>query len=770
MSVDSGTRLGPYEILAPLGAGGMGEVYRARDTRLNRDVAIKVLPVHLASDPQAFARFQKEAKALAALSHPNILAIHDVGDEQGISFLVTELLDGETIQARLKWSAIPWRKAVEIATAIADGLAAAHSKGIIHRDLKPANIFLTSDGRVKVLDFGLARRSAATESDDSTETSDGAVMGTPGYMSPEQIRGTAAGAPSDIFSFGCVLYEMVAGRRAFARPTRPETMTAILNDDPPDLADTGKEVPAELCAVINHCLEKDVEQRFQTARDLAFALRAPAGPAVEKPRRASNRWILAAAAAVLLAAVSVAIWRGMSGAAIDSLAVMPFENAGGDPNAEYLSDGIAENLINGLSKIPTLRVVPRSLAFSYKGKETDPRKIGRELNVRAVLIGRVAQRGDSLNIQAELVDVNEVSQLWGQQYNRKLSDLIVVQEEISKAVSEKLRLRPAGGPSKQSTENAEAHQLYLKGRYLWNRRTGQTLRRAAEYFQQAIDKDPNYALAWAGLADCYAQYSFYGVTAPRDAFPKAKEAATKALELDGTLAEAHASLLFVKTSYDWDWSGADKAFQRAVELNPNYASAYNSRQAYQIALGRTEEAVAAARRSEELEPLSPILGAVAGRSLYHAGRYDDALEHLRKVLEIDANFYATRLYIGWVYEEKGRMAEAVAEFEKCIDLSGGDPASRGALGHALGVWGQRDRARRVLEELKQDSKRRYVAPYYLAAIHISLGERDQAFEWLEKAYEDHSPWLMWLKMDPRFKSIKGDPRYLDIRRRMGLPP
>src|SRR5712692_7221079 len=483
MPLTVGAKLSPYEILAPLGAGGMGEVYRARDTRLDRDVAIKVLPEHLAKDPQALARFEREAKAVAALSHPNILALYDVGSHQGVSYAVTELLEGETLRARLAQSAVPWRKAVEIGTAVAEGLAAAHSKGLIHRDLKPENIFLTSDGRVKILDFGLARwkpkPSATTDAAAPTETEAGTVMGTVGYMSPEQIRGTAADAPSDIFSLGCVLYEMVTGQRAFARPTAPEALTAILNEEPPNLADSGKEIPPDLQGIIHHCLEKHVEQRFQSARDLAFALRAAGGASgagvLASPRARRKRlprWVLAGAAVVLLAGGSFFVWRATGGRAIDSLAVLPFVNVGGDPNTEYLSDGITENLINSFSQLPKLRVVPRNRVFRYKGREADTEKIGRELNVRAVLTGRVVQRGDSLNIQTELVDVAADSQLWGHQYNRKFSEIIPVQEEIAKEVSEKLRLRPTGEEqkrlTKRYTESPEAHQLYLKGRYLWN--------------------------------------------------------------------------------------------------------------------------------------------------------------------------------------------------------------------------------------------------------------------------------------------------------------
>ena len=485
MPLTPGTRLGPYEILSQLGAGGMGEVYRARDSRLERDVAIKVLPVHLAKDPDALARFEREAKAVAALSHPNILAIHDFGNDQGVSFTVTELLEGETIRGRLAQSPVPWRKAVEIGIATAEGLSAAHSKNIIHRDLKPENIFLTTDARVKILDFGLARVGAPlsnTPAAADAMTEPGTIMGTVDYMSPEQVRGVTAEATSDIFSLGAVLYEMICGQKVFSRGSAAETMSAILHEEPRQISRSGKSVPLELERVIHHCLEKNPQERFQSARDLAFALKATlteSGISKAAAPRAKK--------------------------AIDSLAVLPFSNAGNDPNLDYLSDGITENLINNLSQLPKLRIVPRSIVFRYKGRDVDPQAVGRELGVRALLTGRVALRGDMLNIQTELVNVEEQSQLWGQQYNRKFSDIFAVQEEISNEICEKLRVQLSGEQkkrlTKRHTENTEAYQLYLKGRYYWNRRNPEWVNKGIEYFRQAIEKDPLFAPAYAGMAD-----------------------------------------------------------------------------------------------------------------------------------------------------------------------------------------------------------------------------------------------------------------------------
>jgi TolB-like protein/Flp pilus assembly protein TadD len=462
-----------------------------------------------------------------------------------------------------------------------------------------------------------------------------------------------------------------------------------------------------------------------------------------------------------------------STAPIDSIAVLPFENAAQDPNAEYLSDGITENLINSLSQIPKLRVVPRGRVFRYKGREIDTEKVGRELNVRAVLTGRVVQRGDSLNIQSELVDVAADSQLWGRQYERKFSEIVPVQEEIAKEVSEKLHLRPTGEEqrrlTKRYTENPEAHQLYLKGRYLWNRRTTDTLRRAAEYFQKATDKDPSYALAWAGLADCYAVYPAFSVLPPREAIPKAKEAAIKALAFDETLAEAHAALAYVKNTYDWDWPGAEREFKRAIKLNPNYATAHFWYAIHLQAMGRLDEAIAEAKLAQEADPVSPIIGLLAGRTLYVARRYDQAIEQLHKTLEMDPHFPRAHWWLAKAYEQVGRHEEAVAESQKAVSLSAGEPTYFGQLGHAYAVSGKKAEAQKVVAELKDLSKRRYVAPFDIALVYMGLGDKSRALEWLEKAYEDHSDWLAWIKVWPQFDSLRSEPRFQDLLRRLGLP-
>ncbi|HXM79717.1 MAG TPA: protein kinase, partial [Thermoanaerobaculia bacterium] len=595
MPLSPGSRLGPYEIVAPIGAGGMGEVYRARDPRLGREVAIKVLPESLANDPVALARFEREALAVAALSHPNILAIHDFGTQGGVAYAVMELLEGETLRMKLDAGPIRQKQAVDFALQIAKGLSAAHEKGVVHRDLKPENLFVGRDGHVKILDFGLAKKVDAVAPSKETSaptvsghTEPGTVMGTVGYMSPEQVRGLPVDHRSDIFSFGAILYELLSGKKAFKKDTASDTVAAILKEEPPELSESGRSISPALDHIVKHCLEKDRDNRFQSARDIAFALgeassgsaAAPATPAAQPPRSRAFRPPLWAAGVVALVTLAAAVlWLRPRAGPIDSLAVLPFVNAGGDPNAEYLSDGITESLIDSVSQIPGIKVVSRASAFHYKGKDVGARAVGKELGVRAVLTGRIVQRGDALSISAELVDARDDTHLWGEHYNRRLSDILAVQEEIARDISGKLRLRLTGEEkkrlTKRYTENAEAYGLYLKGRYHWNKRTGEDIQKGIGYFQQAIEKDPTYALAYAGLADSYVVLFAYAGLPSSETFPKAKAAALKALEMDDSLAQAHAALASVHENFNWDFSAAETEYRRAIELDPKYPTTHH---------------------------------------------------------------------------------------------------------------------------------------------------------------------------------------------------
>ena len=781
MSLSPGTQLGPYKVIAPLGAGGMGEVYRAQDPRLERDVAVKILPERLLADPQALARFERETKVVAALSHPNILAIFDTGRDGGIRYAVTELLEGETLRRCLDRGALPWRKAVEIAAAIADGLAAAHSKDIVHRDLKPENLFLTSDGHVKILDFGLARRSLAGAAAEGTaaltQTSD-MVMGTVGYMSPEQIRANVAKAPSDIFSFGCVLYEMLAGRRAFMRETAAQTMTDILERDPSALSESGVHVPEALQWLVARCLEKSPDKRIQSARDLASGLRHLLG-ATESATRLAFLFkpaVLILVACVVLAAGSAIFWVSRSEQPLQSIAILPFSNASGNADMEYLSDGITESLINSLSQLPTLAVMSRNSVFRFKGRESDAQAAGRKLNVRTVLTGRVMQRGDNLSIGAELIDVHSNRQLWGETYTRRLSDILALQEEISTEISEKLRFRLTGDEkkrlTKRYTQNTEAYQLYLKGNYYWHKRTLEGFNKGIDYLQQAIDADPNFAPAYAGLADLYtnmASYN-YALMRPQEALAKVKSAAGTALRIDGSLAVAHGALAFAIYEWEWDWPSAEAEFKRAVELDPGLAGAYHWYAHYLMTMGRVEESYRAGRRGLELDPLDMPNNAHQGWHYLFLRQYPQAIELLKKTIDMDPNFPVTQWYLGLAYEKTGDLQAAIAQFESCVKITGGRPAMLALLGHAYAAANRTAEARAILDRLNTESKKRYVPSYPTAAIYAALDEKPEALKYLERAHEERDSWMPYIALDPRLDNLRSEPRFHDLLGRMRLGP
>lgn len=782
-----GRTLGHYQLRSKIGAGGMGEVYRARDTRLDRDVAVKILPEHLADNPEALRRFEREAKAVAALSHPNILSIHDFGTEAGVSYTVMELLEGETLRACLPQSALDWHRAVEIGIAVAEGLAAAHAKGIVHRDLKPENIFLTEDGQVKILDFGIARVKHIVTADSETLTSleitrPGTIMGTIGYMSPEQVRGEEANAPSDMFSLGCVLYEMASGRRPFAHATTAETIAAILKEEPAALTYVNPKIPGELERVIRHCLEKKPGERFQSARDLAFDLKSLLGsgggtmPTAAHARlRIRPVWIGLAVISLVLMMTTLLylfLWRER---AIDSLAVLPLVNTSADIEMEYLSDGITESLINSLSQLPALRVMARSTVFSYKGQTVDPQEVGRKLKVSAVLTGKMTQRGDTLSIMAELVKVTDGSQLWGKKYEQKLANVLMLQAEIAKQISEQLRLALTTEQQQRlitpPTKNTEAYFLYTRGRYFSsNFWTADGFKKGIDQLNHAIALDPAYALAHAGLAATYYEASSVWLS-PNDAMPKVKAAALKALELDDNLAEAHTALAQALSLYEWNWGEAEKHYQRALELNPNFAQAH---QYYGICLahrGQMEAGAEEIKQAQRLDPLTPSTSLSLVLNYYAARRYDEAIAQCRKILEIKSDFYMAHSMFGLVYEQQGKLAEAIAEFKEARRIDPEQPFTLGYLGHGYALAGQRDEAQKMLAEMKQmAAKGTYVNPVPVAFIYVGLGEKDNAFAQLEKAYQERDENLVHYKDAPIFDSIRTDSRFTYLLRRMNLVP
>jgi len=830
-----GQRISHYEIVSQLGGGGMGEVYLAQDSVLKRRVALKFLPSEHAQSKERFWRFKQEAKAISALNHPNILTIHEVGEANGRYFIATEFVEGETLRRRMNSaSKMKLNDALEVAIQVASALSEAHEAGITHRDIKPENIMIRRDGYVKVLDFGLAKlgendqvelkSGAPTEL--MVKTEPGLLMGTVRYMSPEQARGLVVDARTDIWSLGVVLYEMVSGSPPFEGPTQTDTIIAIAEREPAPLSGQSPEVPVELEGIVTSALRKNREERQPTARELLTNLRqlkqrlefeleleratpnalsnvASVRPStsdaaeVSRARPGSNAgnlvgvikqhkksFMLALATLVVAAAVVVYFYSFRSGnppakangkAAIGAMAVLPFVNVTGDPNMEYLSDGITESLINSLAQIPNLKMIASSSVLRYKGRATDPRTVGLELGVQAVLTGRVIQRGEGLSISAELVDVSDNGHIWGNQYNRKLSDLIAVQEEISREISEKLRIELTGGEQKRLTknytQNIEAYQLYLKGRYYWNKRTEEGVRKAIEYFQQAIDKDPNYALAYSGLADCYNSFGFsfdVGLLPPHEAIPKAKAEAAKALALNDTLAEGHTSVAYSKLLYDWDWSGSEREFRRALELDPNYVNGHHWYAHHLIAVGRTEESLAESKRSLELDPLGLIINTHLGWYYIYARQYDLAIEQLGKTLEIDPSYGLAHWYLGLALEQKGLYAEATKEFRQGMELLKGNLVVQADLGHCHAVSGKRNEARAILRKLEELAKERHVSPFAIALIYIGLGEKDHAFDWLEKAYQERSDMLVYLKVDPRLDSLRAESRFSDLVRRVGL--
>jgi serine/threonine protein kinase/tetratricopeptide (TPR) repeat protein len=753
----AGSQLGPYKLISGLGAGGMGEVYRAHDPRLGRDVAIKVLPEHLTDDPQALMRFALEARAVAALSHPNILAVFDMGIDQGISYVVTELLEGESLGERLRRGPLPWQEAVDYGIAVAQALTAAHSKGLIHRDLKPDNIFITSDNNIKLLDFGIVRWKSDVFTDGKLQVSGltlaGTLLGTVGYMSPEQVRAEPVDAPSDIFSLGCVLYEMLTGRRAFRRHSAAETLAAILKEQPTQPSRIDPQIPANLDRIVLSCLEKNTGDRFHDAKAVDSALRA-----VSERAKSSE-----------ISALLPLVPRDTQ---IDSIAVLPFENGSGNPELEYLTDGITESIVNSLSQLGNMRVVARSTVFKYKAQRIDPEVAGRALRVRAVLTGRVTQRQELLTVQSELVDVLEGSQIWGDRYTHEFGDIFVVQEVIAREITQKLRLKLSQEQkerlTRRYTENSEAYQLYLRGRYYWNKRTPEWMRKGIENFQLAIESDPGYALAYAGLADCFALLGSYGALAPQDAFQKAKSSALKALEIDSTLAEARTSLAFTEGFYDWDWRAAQTSFLRAIELSPGYPTAYNWYAYVLMAHGLWDEVFVTIRRALDLDPLALVINAQMSWALHLSRRYEEAIQQAQKTLELDPNFGIAQLWLGLSHLQIGNFKDAIAALRSAHQILGGAPIVLGALGQTYAMAGLRSKALEAVNQLAEQAREQYVTPVATAVVFLGLGELDRAFESLEESLRDRSWWLAWLKVDPLFDAARSDPRLHPLLSRVGL--
>lgn len=813
----NGQHIGRYRILSALGAGGMGEVYLSQDTRLDRKVALKILSPEFAKDKERMNRFVREAKSASALNHPNIITIYEIGEADDTHFIATEFIEGVTLSNYAKANSLNDISILDIAIQVASGLDEAHVAGIVHRDIKPDNVMIRPNGLVKILDFGIAKLSAPSTTDKEAATaikatSPGMIIGTANYMSPEQAKGIAVDARSDIFSFGVMLYEMISGKLPFAGETSLEMIVAILHKEPMPLK---TEVPAEIQKIINKCLRKERDERYQTIKDVGNDLKTvkqelefqnkleravvpnqaeqktqilPA-TTTDSTNQTTNqavsnnpkiKYLMIGLAIILVLVLTFLGSRYFPPTKqIESIAVMPFVNESGNADVEYLSDGMTETLISSLTNVPNLNVKARSSVFRYKGKETDLKTIGKELNVQAILNGRVVQHGDQLKLSLELVDVATENALWSQQYNRRQSDLVSLQSEITRDVSSKLKAKlssaDAASVEKNHTTNPEAYRLYLQGRFHWNKRETKEFEKAIVFFKQAIENDPKYALAYSGLADTLVLFPNYGNFRPKDYLPQAKEAALKTLELDPDLAEAHSSLGQILFYWDHDWAGAEREHKRAIELNPKYPTAHQWYAELLSAAGRHDEAIKEISNALELDPVSMVINQNMIQDLYFAGRYDEALLHIERFNELFPNTNGRHLYGGDVYAAQGKYAQAVEEYLAYLKQTGVKSERMQKLKEAYekSGWDGFGRAYQEfnLETLKttqETDKNSYVKSSDFALAYAFGKDKDKCIEYLNKAYDERLHEVLFLK-ERRWNFLRDDPRFKELVRKARIP-
>ncbi|MFY9555825.1 MAG: protein kinase [Blastocatellia bacterium] len=825
MAIDPGTNIGPYKIIHSLGSGGMGEVYLARDTRLGRKIALKFLSAEFTKDEERVRRFQQEARAASALNHPNLITIFEIGEVESVHFISTEFIEGETLRQRISPMRMTTTEICDTAIQIASALAAAHAAGITHRDIKPENIMVRPDGVVKVLDFGLAKLTESSlppgnSTMDPTaitkkvvDTDPGVVMGTVSYMSPEQARGMAVDARTDIFSFGVVLYEMIAGRVPFEGSSFGDVISSILSRRPLSLARFSPDVPRELERIVSKALAKDREERYQTSKDMLIDLKrlkhhldveaeiehsAPhdwsrdtsiprrsgeSGSAVTDvlplaalpPIRTTSsaeylvseikRHKKATFLVLSIAVIAVGAMTFVGGKRrIDSVAILPFVNMTDNPKMESVADEMAEGIIDHLYQLPALRVISYGSVLGYKGRQLDAGAIGRELGVSAVMIGRIGKRDEVITVNAELIDAGDKSRIWGEQETLKFSDLMLAHHRLARSLSDKLGLKL----NEEERKTLDAQELYETGRNYWNQRTTEGLAKGIDYFEKAVSLKPNYALAHAGLADCYNMLATYGARAPTEAFPKAKAEARKALEIDDTLTEAHVSLAYALFRGEWNWAEAEREFRQALLLNSKSAQAHQWYANLLLAIGRTDEAIAHTQLAADMDSTSLIIRSHFGFVYFFSHRYDDSIAACQKVLELDPTFFAARRYLGQAYCQKGKYEQAVGEFQKAVAASGGSPLMRAELAHTLAVAGKKDEAEKILADLKLITTQRYFSPYHVALIYAGMGEKTESLNWLEKAVEQRADYLVFINVDPRLEALKTDPRFASLLERVGL--